>query len=396
MARLRTGMAAGAVLACVASAGPVLAQENKFALSAQIVGVYDTNTLRAGPARSSGPKDNSSLSPLLGIDYSRRFGRQRVFLSGTVGYVFNSRFTNLDRETVDLSGGANVKAGARCQANPGFSLSRAQSDLEDLGDTIRNTVNVQDYSVELSCPRAVGFYPKLSGALAKTDNSGRRRQRNQEVAGGRVSLVYAKPSLGGVEAFLEYSHIDRPNRVDFLGVPIVDETEVTTYGVRYQRGVGTLITLDASLGRTHANPRSRLILSFTGFTYAGALSYQRSSNGSVRVGFNRSVSARNNLGTSYYINRSVFAGFNLRATSKIGTGADISYGTRQFRGEDSSFQPLGTRGTDKSVNVTASASYRLNRRVSLLLSGRYRKRDAKNNIFNYSSKQAKLAVSISL
>lgn len=393
MRKVVIGIRLGGCLVALASATDAHAQENKLALDLSVLGRYDSNILRTNDRRSQGPRDNQSVTPRVVVNLDRNFGRQHVFLSGTAGYVYNSRFRFLDREEINLNGGASLKFGGRCRADLGTSYFRAQSDLEDLGGPIRNTVAVQDYSLAVECPRSAGLYPKITASYARTSNSLTRRERDQDVVGGRASLVYTKPSLGGLEAFFEYSRINRPNRVGANDVPFQDLTEVTTWGARYQRSLGVL-TFDANIGRTHANPKSALVAGFTGLTFGSSLTYQRSNLGSIRVRAERSVSARGNVGSSFYISDEVGASIRRQFSPRTSAGANVSYGKRTFRGEDNDLFN-GPRGRDRLFESSVDARHRLGRRIAVTVAGRYRTRNAQNDLYDYSSTQATVGASIS-
>lgn len=371
------------------------AQENRFDLGVTVVETYDTNILRLGDERLDGPKDNLSLSPRVVVDYARRFGRQSVSLNGTAGYNFNSRFRALNREDVTFTGGSNLRFGPRCQVNPSASVFRAQSDLEDLGGVVANTVTIQDYSVQASCPRPAGFFPVVSAGLLRVDNSEIRRERNQSVFDGRAGVVYRRPSLGEAELFAQRIAISRARRIPTATGDVEDDSDVSTIGLRLGRGVGTRVSASVSAAYTKVDPKAPGVPDFSGVTYQGSVTYEPQPRLAFTASFGRSVSARGNVGTSYYLNTTAGLSADARLTARTTVGASVQIARRGFRGEDRSFQ-FGPRGTDRQVTTSANIGYAIARPIALTLSARYRNRNATNDFYDFSSFAATLGASLKL
>lgn len=400
---MRRGNVNVVVLACIAGGAglcaPATAQENRFDLGVRVVETYDTNILRTSPARGDGPRDNLSISPQATLDYQRRFGRQSVFLNAAAGYNFNSRFRGLDRETIVLSGGSNLRFGARCAVDPAVTVQRAQSDLEDLGDTVVNTVTVADYSIQAACPRPAGFYPAVALGLFRVDNSAVRRERDQSVVDGRAGIVYRRPGLGEAELFVQILDISRNRRIPIdtgVGTDVRrDKSDVTTIGLQLSRGVGTRVSASASAGYTTVDAKAPGVPDFSGVTYRGSVSYRPAPRLGFTAGFGRSISARGNLGTSYYITTTADLGASARLTARTSAGVGVQLAKRRFRGEDAGFR-FGPRGDDRQVTATANVSYAISRPISLDLSARYRNRDADNDFYDFSSFATTLTASLKL
>lgn len=389
----------GAVLAGVAGSAalcsPAFAQENRFDVSVSVVETYDSNILRLSPELSDGPRDNLALSPRVGVDYGRRFGRQRLFLNGTAGYNYNSRFRFLNREDLTASGGANLSFSGRCRADPTASLLRSQADLDDLGDAVGNTVTIQEYTVQAACPRSAGLYPTVSAGLLRVDNSAIRRERNQSVVDGRAGLVYRRPSLGDAELFTQFILISRNREVPTATGVVKDDSDVSTIGLRLSRDVGTRVAASASVGYTNVDPKVPGVAGFSGVTYRGAVTYQPQPRLSFTAGFGRAVSSRGNAGTSYFVTRSADLGAQARLSARTSVGARVQLATRDFRGEDRSFR-FGPRGADSQLSATGNVSYAISAPVALNLTALYRRRDADNDFYDYSTFSATLGASLRL
>ncbi|VWX53331.1 conserved hypothetical protein [Novosphingobium sp. 9U] len=369
----------------------VHAQENRVSVGARVVTVYDSNQLRFGDQRVDGPKDNTSIAPGATIDINRNFARQRVYLQGAAEYVFNSRYRFLNRESLNFTGGAQLRFGPRCQINPSAALFRAQSDLEDLGVVTSNVVTIQDYSISASCSRPAGFFPVVSGSIQRTDNA-RRTERNQTSKEGRLGIVWRRPSLGEAELFAQVVEIRR-NRLLAAQTDFVrDTTNVKTLGLRLARSVGTRIATEVQAAYTHADPAPG-IRGYSGATYRGQVTYDIAPRLGISANLGRALSGRGNLGTSYYVSDSAELKIRAKLSAKTSAGAGIEAAKIQFRGEDPIFT-ANRRGTDYRYTVSGNVSYDLARTIGLNLASRYRHRDANNGIFDYSSFATTVTASI--
>lgn len=393
---MKASVERGWLIACCAGtsllAGAAQAQENRVKVAARVVETYDTNLLRFGGS-GAGPRDNTSVAPGVTVDINRNFARQRVYVQGSAEYVFNSRYRFLDRENLNFNGGAQLRFGPRCQVNPTAALFRAQSDLEDLGVISSNTVTVQDYSVGVSCPRPAGFFPTLNGAFQRTDNT-RRPERNQSVTDGRFGIVYRRPSLGEAELFGQYFEIRRNRFLVVPGGDVRDKTGVKSVGVRLGRSVGTRVGAEALVAYTKADPASG-VRGFSGATYRAAVTYEPAPRLAFTAGLSRAITARGNVGTSYYIIRAAELSARARVTARTSAGVRVDVAKRQFRGEDPTFF-AGARGSDRQYTVQGNVSYDLARSIGLDLTARYRHRDAANDVYDYSSFAATLGASLRL
>ena len=388
------GLMVGAVVGQVAMVGSAYAQENRFELSAQLVETYDSNILRLGEQRISGPTDNVSMSPRVAVDFDRRFGRQRAYATGYAGYNFNSRFRFLNREQLALNSGLDLRFGPRCRINPTASLVRSQSDLEDLGQVVTNTATVQDYNIRASCPRPAGFYPTVGAGYYRVDNSEIRRQRDQSIVDARLGIAYARPSIGDFELFGQIARIQRARRDPTPAGLLQDETDVRTVALRFSRDVGTRFETALQVGYTSVDPRTVDVPSFSGLTYQGSLTYQPTPPINLTFGFGRQVSGRGNLGTSYYVSDNVELRSSVKLSARTSASAGVQLSKRDFAGEDRVFQ-FGPRGQDRQLDASAGIGYRLARPINLNVAGRYRRRDAENDFYDYDSLAATLTAAMS-
>ena len=386
------------IAACICSvlltSDPAAAQENRLAIGVRMVQGYETNALRLGQLRAD-VRGNFSSTPAATIDLQRNFARQQVFVRGAAGYVFNSEYKFLDREEIDLTTGGKLRFGPRCQIDPTATYFRAQSDLEDLGANVRNTVEVLDYAVTATCPRPAGFYPTVTASYNEVNNSERRRERDQSTKDGRVGLIYRRPSIGDIELFAQFAQITRNRRFPTAAGATQDETDIKSVSLRFHRDVGTRVGADVQFGYSDADPSAPGVPGFSGLTYRGALNY----NPAPRLGFaaniGRAISGRGNVGTSYYIIRNAEFSVRAKVSARTSVGAGIDYSRRTFRGEDAVFVG-GPRGTDKVLNARANLGYGFARHVGLDFAARYRRRTAQNDFYDYDDFIGTVSVSVKL
>ncbi|MEG3167871.1 outer membrane beta-barrel protein [Sphingomonas sp. LB3N6] len=388
------GLIVGMCVSQLSLTGMACAQENKFKLSAQLVEVYDSNILRIGDQRTDNPTDNVSMSPRVAVDFDRRFGRQRAFITGYAGYNFNSRFRFLNREDLALNSGLDLRFGPRCRITPTVSVLRGQSDLEDLGQIVTNAVTVQDYNIRASCPRPAGFYPTVGAGYYQVRNSEIRRERDQSIVDARFGVAYARPSIGNFELFGQITRIQRNRRDPTPAGLLRDETDVRTIALRFSRDVGTRFESALQIGYTNVDPKTVDVPRFSGLTYQGSLTYQPTPPLALTVAFGRQVSGRGNVGTSYYVSENAEFRARAKLTARTSVGAGVQLSKRDFAGEDRVFQ-FGPRGQDRQLEANATIGYRLARPINLDLSTRYRRRNAENNFYDYDSFSATLAAAMS-
>ena len=387
------GLMVGTLLSQMA-AGAAYAQENRFQFSTLVVETYDSNILRLGDQRTDNPTDNLSISPRVAIDFNRRVGRHRAFATGYAGYNFNNRFRFLNREELALNGGIDMRLGPRCRITPTASVLRAQSDLEDLGEIVTNAATVQDYNIQLSCPRPAGFYPRIGAGYYRVDNSKIRRERDQSIVDARFGLSYARPSIGDFELFGQISRFQRARRDPTPTGLLQDATNVRTIAVRFSRDVGTRFESSIQVGYTHVDPKTVDVPSFSGLTYQGNLTYNPAPPIALTLTVGREVSGRGNLGTSYYVSDNVELRSRMKLSARTTVGGGIQLSRRDFAGEDRVFQ-FGPRGQTEQLDVNASIGYRLAQPINLNLSGRYRLRDSENDFYDYDSLAATLSAAMS-
>jgi hypothetical protein len=78
---------------------------------------YDHNVLRLDKATATPTgfaRSDYRFTPSIDIDIVQPVGLQSVFLSGNAGYDFYKRNSRLERERINLVGGADLRIGGDC------------------------------------------------------------------------------------------------------------------------------------------------------------------------------------------------------------------------------------------------------------------------------------------
>jgi hypothetical protein len=360
---------------------------DQFSVTPALDVVYDSNVLRLNDIRSgSAPRDDVRITPALAFDIRQRFARNSVTISGDVGYDFYQRFKGLERLRTNVSAGGNIPFGGRCTINPGADLQIQQADLEDLGVAVGRTVRILSGEVIARCPRSAGFYPVASANVLRLTNSGPSlglSRSNWSTTGG---VVYSKPSLGQVQLFLNTGQF---RRRDSLGLRRESGQNFASVGVQYDRAITSHFATRISVAAVKTDS-SR----FGGNRFNG-LNYSMN----MRVAFfpalvfspsvSRQVVASINTGTDYVLSRQAGIGMNWSLTARSGLVAGISRSRRRYFGED----PLvrnELRIADVSDSVSIGYRY-LIRSLRLQIGVSHRKRDSKNNFYDFTSTRAEFS-----
>lgn len=367
---------------------------------------YDSNVLGGrGVVRDNvASQDDWVLSPAVGVEIFYPLGRQSVFLSGSLGYEFYRHNSQLNRERIDLNGGANVQGPAGCAAALKLGYGRRQSDLGDLilapdGSSLVNVVNVQEtrrYSADLSCGRAIGLRPGVGYSRVETRNSSMRRAQDLISDTYSGSLAYTRPSFGSLSVYGSYRDGRYPNRQILTGaVGIGDNIEVYSAGVTYSRNVGSRLSGTVSLGLTKVKPRSPQVPDFSGLSYSAELRFKPSGRLDTRIFASRIAEQSNVLAVSYTITTSYSFGGTYVFSERLSAPFGIGYTKRGF--EASPLLPGALTGSsDQTYSASLGLRFRPRQRLTTGLDAAYRKRSSNAGLLDYRSKQVSLSVGLNL
>ena len=438
MGRGRWGL--GALFLVVASGGSAAAQVSgapsglgapgggpptrTLVVDASALVEHDTNISRESEALANqsglNPED-TIYAPSLNVNAVLPIGRQALFFTGSGSYLFHQNNTRLNSEQVHVGAGGSLSAGA-CGAVVRGGYSRGRSEFfsplaqtapgavvpvvpvpvtSDFESSIENIVTTEDVGLSVTCARPSGL-----GAHAQVDQlwtsnsdvfSGSGSYRSINTSAG---LVYARPQLGSLALDGTYGRTIYGDRVTPNLLPRGFET--TGANLSFNRQLGGRIQADLTVGFTHAHDLSPPVLpvplpddpfrDFSGLTYSAGASFRATSRLQARATFQRQISPTLLSGSSF----EVLTGYSLDVSYIL--GSRITLAVRGDRQESRTnglliVQPAATLTNSRVNELSASASYTMNKRISLRLSGTHETRDADNVNFNYTNDQVALTLS---
>jgi hypothetical protein len=438
MGRGRWGL--GALFLVVASGGSAAAQvgaapsglgapgagppTRTFNLQASALVEHDTNLTRESDALASQsgltPED-TVYSPALSLHVVAPVGRQALFFDGSASYLFHQNNTRLNSEGLNFSGGGVLSAGA-CGAVVRGGYSRGRSELlfpegqtlpggvvpvvpvpvtTNFESTIESIETTEDAGLSVTCARASGI-----GAHAQV---GQQWVSNSQAISGSGSyratnasagLVYSRPQFGSVALDGVYGRTIYGEQLTPNLVPRGFET--TGANLSFNRQLGGRIQANLTVGFTHAHDLSPPVLpvplavnpfrDFSGLTYAAGASFRVTSRLEAKATFQRQITPTLLAGSSF----EVLTGYGLDVSYTLGSRItlDVKGDRQESRTNGMLLVQSAQTLTNSRVNdLSASASYRMNRRISLQLIGTHETRDADNADFNYTNDRVALTLS---
>lgn len=438
----RGSWAFGAVMLITATGGSAVAQVaappsgigspgggrpvRTFAVTVQALVEHDSNLTRQSEASailSQLTPSDTIYAPTVNVNFVMPVGRQAIFLNGSGSYLFHQTNTQLNNERVNIAGGGSLSLGP-CGAvlrggyargrneltAPGAGQTGAVSDgatgsllptTSNLESTIRNIETVEDVSLGLSCSRSSGI--GINGQVAQQWTS------NSEVISGSgsyratsasVGISYQRPAFGSLSLAGIYGRTIYGGQLAPQLVPRGFET--TGANLSFSRQLGGRIQAQATAGYTRAHQLSpppipigvigNPFADFSGFTYTAGASFRATRNLTARATFQRQISPTLLSGSSY----EVLTGYGLGVQYTLGTHitVDVRGDRQQSRTNGAILTNAAQSLTDSRVNdLSASVSYRFNRRLSVQLSGTRETRTADNTRFAYSNDRVALTLS---
>ena len=369
--------------------------DNRPAVDASIETLFDTNVSRSSTTLAAGrglKQEDWVYSPDVAVDLTRPIGPEAVFLVGDIGYDFHQTDTVLNREHINLEGGAKGQFGL-CHGTLSGSVDRHQSYLEDIAVAapfVSNTQELTSINLDGGCARAIGLGVELSAAESWEGNSSAQFQtfdyRQTTVTG---SLVYQRPNFGKLSAFGQYDHAGYPNQV----VPGPTSTLGNAYdlyagGVRYERDIGARISATVSLAYTSLTTRNAV--GFNGFTYSGDLTYRVSGRLSAHISAERAARPAVLNDAAFLVEQTYIA----EATYSLGTRITLSAGASEQNQHFGGVLLMPTVAiTDSRMTdyyTTARVSFA--RRFYIGIDGRYEVRRADVSELNYDDARVGVTV----
>ena len=397
-----------------------------FAVQVQALVEHDSNLTRASEAlaaQSQLTPSDTIYAPSVNVNFVMPVGRQAIFLNGSGSYLFHQTNTKLNNERVNVAGGGSLALGP-CGAVLRGGYARGRNELtapgtgqvgsvsggatgsllpttSNLESTIQNIETAEDASLSLSCARSSGLGLNAQVGQQWTSNSemlsGSGGYRATSATAG---ISYQRPAFGSVTLGAIYGRTIYGDQLSAQLQPRGFETTGAQFS--FSRQVGGRIQAQATVGVTHAHVLAPPPLpagfvgnpfaDFSGLTYTAGASFRATSSLTVKANFQRQISPTLLSGNSY----EVLTGYGLDLQYNLGTHitVDVRGDRQQSQTNGAPVANAASTLTDSRVNdLSASVSYRFNKRLSVQLSGTREARSADNAMFDYTNERVALTVS---
>ncbi len=362
--------------------------------------LYDTNVARGSDdaaALRGVKKEDVRTTASADVDLVLPSDGATFTLAGAIGYTAYARNKRLDREHIDLTGGADLPV-AFCRLTPQARFARWQSALEDLSIDLpaaQSTENVQTTGsgeAALSCGPEIGLRPAAFISYADTRNSAlSRRVQNVQTLGYGAGLSYANPSVGLITLFAARRDFTYDNRQD-AGSPLPLEFSVTRAGVKVDRRLGTRLQLVASI--SHAD--TRLPAGIRAGRDLGGVNWSLAAT--LRIGerllfvldSERAIDSSVGYFANFVLKSSYGGSLTYALSPSVHVGATLSRRARAFQVD------AAQQGLALTADTIDEAAVRLDyarRRIRLRLNASYQRRDADRDLYDYEA--ALLSASVS-
>ncbi len=359
--------------------------------------IYDSNVARGSAADAAArhiSQDDEIFTPTVAIDAYLPIGREALFLHGNAGYDFYRQDTVIDRERIDLHGGAMAHLGP-CREFVTGDFNRQQSDLEELDlTTTKNTLDNEKVGFNAACGRAVGLAPFVGVWQQWQQNSAQLLvSSNYRTLGVDFGLGYARPALGSLQLFGAYRTTDFPDSLVLVGPMVVhDGYNLIAGGVTYDRRLGARIEGTVSASYTSLTVNIPGASGFSGFTYSVDVVYHASGRLAGHVRFDRATQPSNRPDSTFTIDEIILGDIQYKLGPRIGLSIGGDRDDRSFGGPASTIIPTIFSTHEIEYAGFGAATYTLSRRLSFTLDVRHIDRYANVPAFSYGDTRADLTV----
>jgi hypothetical protein len=356
-------------------------------LSASLRTQYDTNVARSSEAIAQArglEREDVRISPSLQLRVSQPAGPHLFSLTGVAGRDFHLRNSILGRENLQARAGVNSQWG-RCRTGLEGSISRRQSDLEDIFlGPVDNAETAKGVFLTASCPRPAGLYPSARLTYQESDNSQVLRQdADSNTVEAEAAVNYGRPSFGEAALFARFGETRFPNRgpgTGFAGTD--DQYQVRSVGIRYTRNLGSLIRGTANGEYTSVDrPGSRR--GFQGFTYGASLQIRPLQRIRSTISAQRAVEPSRRIGLSNSVTKSFRGEVAYTLSPRVEFAAGGSIRDRNYELAGPTAPVLLTR--EETKGLFASMRIGLHDRLALEFDAQREKRETNAPGFGYTS-----------
>ncbi|OAN66849.1 gellan polysaccharide biosynthesis protein GelF [Sphingomonas sp. TDK1] len=391
------------------AATPVLAQSGGFAarpsgstrqIDVRAAGTieYNDNVVLSDPRISGGgTKGDVILSPTLNLNILLPRATGDVYLAGSLGYRFYTKYTGLNREFVTLTGGADQRL-ASCLVHGEANYNRSLTDLgnlyvQDAAGSFRNTEESRQISADVGCSAPLGLRPALAYSHSQVRNTLALRQfADSDTDSFTAQLGLPTTPIGTFSVFGRMSDSRYVRRV----TPTGGRDGIKTYaaGVQFERMVGNRLNFTGSANYIKVDPKLPGTKSFSGVGYSVSGLY-RGEDYSISLTGSRNAEPS----VIYFVSYNITTTLSLSATKELSERLRVSVGAaRTWRDFTAStlFPNALIAGHDKTSSLSATATYIPSRRLSFSLTGAYNDRSTNTQLFKYRAKRIALTTSLAL
>lgn len=399
-----------ALLVTAATIQPAIAQRRPFAarpsggerqidIRATTLLEYNDNVVLNDPRISQGGSRGDALAaPSIDVNIVLPRATGSVYLVGTVGYRFYKRYTNLNREAISLTGGADQRLGP-CVVHGEVSYQRQLSDLssiavQDTTNAFNNTEQARNYTADVGCGAEYGLRPAVSFTHTELRNSlAQRRYADADTNSVSGQLGLTSPSLGTVALFGRMSDSKYIHRV----VPIVggqDGIKSYAAGVQLERSVANRLNFRGSVNYTKVDPKLASTRSFSGIGFDLSAAYSADLY-NVQITGSRTAQPSAILFVGYEIVTTLSGSVTRKLSERIQLTVQANRTWRELASSPL-FPGAPIAGNDVSTSIYGNATFKPNRRLSFTLGAGYDRRTTTAQLFQYRAKRINLSTSLSL
>jgi len=387
-AKITVGLAV--TMAAISTSAAAQDRSLKVGIRAQVE--HDSNVVLGrdplGQRDNLTPEDVLFI-PSITIDLMQPVGRHSVYLSGSAGYTFYDKNTDLNRERIDVSSGANIALGA-CSVTGDVSYGRGINRVDDPVFVIdaRNIREILGVTGGAACQTPSGFGVTAQVAKDCSDNSrAALSEANYESVTYTGGLTYSRPALGTLTLFGSRQNVEYPDRL------LPGDYSVDSVGVTYDRELGARIqgSLTGSYARVEQDGHPQIGLPGAKqnvMSYGAKLSFRVNSRFNLLGSFNRGVNPAVGFEQAYEISNR----YRVSANYKIGSRLTATAGFyRVERDPSESALPSVAVPTESTLDVaSASVRYQQSERLGIELYLEREERDTNLDAYDYTSNRVGL------
>lgn len=269
---------------------------------------YDSNVYGVNKAfvpAGDSTRDDLHIAPGVGFNLQMPFSRQALYLNGSVGYDFYKNNSELNRERLDINGGARLNL-LGCNPTIDGTYTRMLSNRYALVsvDQIDNTETHRAIGTTVSCGGPLGLtYGGNYRHENVTNSLSLLKILNYNSDSFGANIGYTRPTFGTILLYGNYNKLSYPNRLYIIGGSdiVADGAKIYSAGVSFERNIGSRITGKVSAGYTWVTPKLPISPKFHGASYALNITARPIEALQIDAIASRSASASNLADVAYTI-----------------------------------------------------------------------------------------------